>query len=131
MGESNAVGDSPHDTYPVRFAAEYPHRNHRLTTGLRIFTGRLFLPPLLMIVSARVPAMVIRLKAAVLWFANRLGLYEAVVEDRDPSTDEQQTVHLDVRYPDAHHELNPRLPVVTRLVAIPHCVVRFSSGSAH
>ena len=56
--------------------------------------------------------MVVRLKAAVLWFSNRLGVYEAVVEDRDPSPDEQQIVHLDVAYAGAHHELSPRLPVV-------------------
>ena len=77
-----------------------------------------------MIVSARVPAMVLRLKPAVLWSPNRLGVNEGVVDDRDPSTDEQQTFHLDVRYPDAHHKLNPRLPVVTWLAAIPHRFVR-------
>lgn len=69
--------------------------------------------------------MVVRLKAVALSFANRLGAYEAVVNGRDSSTDEQQTVHLDVSYPDAHRELNPRLAVVKWLVAIPHRVALF------
>jgi len=68
---------------------------------------------------------VVRLEPALLWFANRLGVYETVMDDRYPSTDEQQTAHLDVPYPDAHHELNRRLPVVRWLCAIAHYVVLF------
>ncbi|HYB26373.1 MAG TPA: hypothetical protein VEF89_07160 [Solirubrobacteraceae bacterium] len=47
------------------------------------------------------------------------------MNDRYPSTNEQQTVHLEVPYPDVHHELNRRLPVVKWLVAVPHYVVLF------
>jgi hypothetical protein len=57
--------------------------------------------------------------------ANRLGAYEAVMNDRYPSTDEQQTVQLDVPYPDPRHELNRRLSIVKWLVAIPHYVMLF------
>ena len=45
------------------------------------------------------------------------------MNDRYPSTDEQQTLQLDVPSPDAHQELNRRLPVVKWLVAIPHIVL--------
>jgi len=47
------------------------------------------------------------------------------MNDRYRSTDEQQTVQLDVPYPHAHQELNRRLPVVKWLVAISHHVVLF------
>ena len=37
----------------------------------------------------------------LLRFTNRVGVYLALMDDRYPSTDEQQSVHLDFPYPDA------------------------------
>ncbi len=34
-------------------------------------------------------------------------------------------MHLDIRYPDAHRELNQLLPLVKWLLAIPHYIVLF------
>jgi hypothetical protein len=56
-------------------------------------------------------------------FTNRVGIYLALMDDRYPSTDEQQSVHLDVTYPDAKQELNRWLPLVKWFLAIPHYVV--------
>jgi hypothetical protein len=47
------------------------------------------------------------------------------MDDRYPSTDEQQSVHLDFPYPDAQRDLNQFLPLVKWLLAIPHYVVLF------
>ncbi len=44
------------------------------------------------------------------------------MDDRYPSTDEEQAVHLDTPYPDARHELN-RWLLVKWLLAIPYYIV--------
>ena len=56
-------------------------------------------------------------------FSARIGVYAALMNDRYPSTDEQQTVKLEIRYPDARADLNRWMPLVKWLLAIPHYIV--------
>ncbi|HYB23485.1 MAG TPA: DUF4389 domain-containing protein, partial [Solirubrobacteraceae bacterium] len=89
-------------------------------------TGLLFAPPLLMIVFRRkYPRWWFDWNLALLAFANRVGVYLALMDDRYPSTDEQQSVHLDFPYPDAQTGLNRWLPLVKWLLALPHYIVLF------
>jgi hypothetical protein len=59
----------------------------------------------------------------LLRFSNRVGIYMGLMDDRYPSTDEEQSVHLDVPYPDAREGLNRWLPLVKWLLAIPHWII--------
>jgi hypothetical protein len=146
------------DSYPVRFAVDYPDRDlNRLTVFFRIFTvipiaivlaaiggytsewgntgaesstvvvggtGLLFIPPLLMILFRRkYPRWWFDWNLELLRFTNRVGIYVALMDDRYPSTDEHQSVHLDAPYPDAASDLNRWLPLVKWLLAIPHYIV--------
>ena len=53
-------------------------------------------------------------------FMNRVGAYCFLLTDVYPATDEEQSVHLEVPYPDAKNDLNRWLPLVKWLLAIPH-----------
>lgn len=56
-------------------------------------------------------------------FSARVGAYLGLLTDRYPSTVEEQSVHLDVDYPDVEGDLNRWLPLVKWLLAIPHIIV--------
>src|SRR3954451_21035828 len=89
-------------------------------------TGLLFLPVLLMIVfREKYPRWWYDWNLQLLRFTNRVGIYFALMDDRYPSTDEEQSVHLDFPYPDAKQGLNRWLPLVKWFLAIPHYIVLF------
>ncbi len=56
-------------------------------------------------------------------FGTRVGAYMALLTDQYPSTVEEQSVHLEIDYPDVENDLNRWLPLVKWLAAIPHYIV--------
>ncbi len=142
--------DSP--AYPVRLSVDYPDRPlDRISTLLRIIWiipiaivltlvsggtlavggnatfiaagGLLFLAPLLMIVfRQKYPRWWFDWNLGLYRFTTRVGAYFALMDDRYPSTDEDQSVHLDIDYPDVPRDLNRFLPLVKWLLAIPHVI---------
>jgi hypothetical protein len=135
--------------YPLTFDVPYPDRElDRTSTGFRIFTvipiaivlasigggiawgparygagaaGILFIPVLLMIVfREKYPRWWFDWNRELLRFSNRVAAYLLLLDDRYPSTDEQQYVRLDFEYPDVAADLNRWLPLVKWFLAIPH-----------
>jgi Domain of unknown function (DUF4389) len=88
--------------------------------------GLLVVAPLLMILfRQKYPRWWFDWNLQLLRFGNRVGIYLALLDDRYPSTDEEQSVHLNLPYPDAERDLNRWLPLVKWLLAIPHYIVLF------
>ncbi|HEY2653935.1 MAG TPA: DUF4389 domain-containing protein [Solirubrobacteraceae bacterium] len=88
--------------------------------------GLLVLPVLLMILfRQKYPRWWFDWNLELMRFSARVGVFVGLMDDRYPSTDEHQAVHLDFPYPDACNDLNRWLPLVKWLLAIPHYVVLF------
>jgi hypothetical protein len=56
-------------------------------------------------------------------FAARVGAYAALLTDQYPSVIEEQSVHLEIDYPDVKQDLNRWMPLVKWFLAIPHYIV--------
>jgi hypothetical protein len=86
--------------------------------------GGLFLATMLMIVfRQRYPRWWFDFARELTRFETRVSAYVALLTDKYPSTVDEQSVHLEIDYPDVEKDLNRWLPLVKWLLAIPHYIV--------
>jgi hypothetical protein len=86
--------------------------------------GILFIPVVLMLLfRTKYPRWWYDWNLQLTRFSNRIAVYFALMDDRYPSTDEQQAVHLEFPYPDAQRDISRGLPLIKWLLAIPHYIV--------
>jgi len=91
--------------------------------------GLLFFGPLLMILFRhKYPRWWFDFNLQLTRFSTRVCAYLALMSDRYPSTDEEQSVHLELDYPDVKEDLNRWLPLVKWFLAIPHYLVLLFLG---
>lgn len=127
------------DAYPARLEVDYPERLDRITTLLRLI---LVIPVALLlslmnyvgnnvVVIPTVVIMLIRRKYPRWWFdfnleytrfMGRVNAYGALLTDQYPSLEDEQSVHIEVDYPNTAN-LNRFLPLVKWLMALPHYIV--------
>ncbi len=140
---------TPSAAYAARLNIDYPEKLDRLTTLLRVIWvlpiavilslvmatgdgartggalfGGLWLATVLM-VAFRVlyPRWWFDFARELTRFGARVGAYLALLTDRYPSTVAEQSVHLEIDYPDVERDLNRWLPLVKWLLAFPHYIV--------
>ena len=88
--------------------------------------GLLIAGPLLMILfRKKYPRWWFDWNRELLRFSNRVAIYLALLNDQYPLTDEQQSLHLEIAYPNVESDLGRGMPLVKWLLAIPHYIVLF------
>ncbi len=92
-------------------------------TGGGLLAGLAFATALMIVVRVRYPRWWFDFARELTRFGARVGAYLALLTDRYPSTVEEQSVHLEIDYPEVHRDLNRWLPLVKWFLAIPHYVV--------
>lgn len=90
--------------------------------------GILWAPLILMLLfRKRYPGWWFDWNLALTRFGTRIAAYAALMDDSYPSTEDEQSVHLELDPPDAS-QLSRGLPLVKWLLAIPHYIVLLALG---
>ena len=104
----------------------YTDSGQTVTTTSGGIAAGLFMATLLMILfRQRYPRWWFDFALELARFGARVGAYVVLLTDQYPSTVEEQSVHLELDYPDVERDLNRWLPLVKWLLAIPHFIVLF------
>jgi hypothetical protein len=103
---------------------EVAHSGATVTRTGGGITGGLFFATLLMLLfRQKYPRWWFDFAREFARFGARVAAYLALLTDSYPSTTDEQSVHLEIDYPDAEHDLSRWMPLVKWLLAIPHYIV--------
>ena len=126
------------DAYPLQYSVDYPEGpRNRLTTLVRLILAipiiiisifaawQVIVPTFFMILFRnKYPRWWFDWNLEVLRFVSRVNSYILLLRDEYPATDEEQSVHLDIPYPE-EDDINRFMPIVKWILAIPHFIVLY------
>lgn len=120
--DESEVAMSSSEAFANEFSQEMTYSGLGIAGGLAVATA------LMILVRQRYPRWWFNFALELYRFQTRVGAYMALMTDKYPSTEDEQTVHLNVTYPNVEKDLNRYLPLVKWLLAIPHYVVLLVLG---
>jgi hypothetical protein len=92
------------------------------TSGGGIMGGLAVATALMILFRQRYPRWWFDFARELVRFGARVGAYLLLLTDKYPSTVDEQSVHLEIDYPNVEQDLNRWLPLVKWLLAIPHFI---------
>lgn len=117
----SGAGQTVTNTITINEAGEVITTASESAGGL---AGGLFLATVLMILFRQhYPRWWFDFSRELARFEARVGAYLFLLTDQYPSTVEEQSVHLEIDYPDVANDLNRWMPLFKWLLAIPHYVI--------
>ncbi len=123
LGLVSGAGETITNTVFLNEAGEVIRRTQQTVGGLA--SGLISATALMILFRRLYPRWWFDFSRELARFETRVGAYAALLTDRYPSTVEEQSVHLEIDYPNAETDLNRWLPLVKWLLAIPHYFVLF------
>jgi hypothetical protein len=93
------------------------------TSGIGVMAGLAAATALMIVFRQRYPRWWFDFARELVRFQARVGAYFVLLTDQYPSTVDEQSVHIEIEYPDVARDLNRWLPLVKWLLAIPHYLV--------
>jgi len=128
LGLVSGAGETVTNTVTVNETGEIISTASQTAGGL---ASGLFMATVLMLVfRQRYPRWWFDFSREVTRFGARVTAYMALLTDQYPSTVEEQSVHLEIDYPDVETDLNQWMPLFKWLLAIPHYFILFFLGIA-
>lgn len=121
LGLISGAGETVTNTVVVNEAGKVIDTASRTAGGLA--TGLASATALMIIFTQQYPRWWFDFARELTRFETRVGAYLALLTDQYPSTVEEQSVHLEIDYPDVEADLNRWMPLFKWLLAIPHYFV--------
>jgi hypothetical protein len=117
----SGTGETVTNTIVLNETGEVVRRTSQTAGGL--VSGLAAATALMIIFRQRYPRWWFDFARELTRFGYRVGAYLFLLTDQYPSTVDEQSVHLEIDYPDVKVDLNRWMPLVKWLLAIPHYIV--------
>ena len=128
LGLISGAGETVTNTVFLNEAGEVIRTTQETVGGM--LSGLVTATAIMIIFRQRYPRWWFDFSRELTRFEARVGAYMALLTDQYPSTVEEQSVRLEIDYPDAETDLNRWLPLVKWFLAIPHYFILIFLGIA-